>query len=91
MVLSAKDESAAKPLGQTLATVIENGGEQTLATRVRDIKPYEVLIMFVLVVLLALCIVVAQVVVQDVHPPSARVSATPRATVGLNSAFAWGV
>jgi len=67
----------------------------TVGDRFRNIQPFELLILFVLVVLLALCIVVAQVVVQDVDTASKHTS-TPAARranyqVGLNSAFEWGV
>lgn len=37
--------------------------------RIRSIQPYEVLIFFILLVLLALCVVVAKVVTQDVDGP----------------------
>jgi len=42
-------------------------GSKSVGARLASIQPYEVLILFILAVLLALCIVVAQVVVQDVR------------------------
>lgn len=38
----------------------------SVAARLRQIQPYEFLILFILLVLLALCLFVAQVVIKDV-------------------------
>ncbi len=72
---------------------------KTVGDRIREIKPYEILIFFILVVLLALCIVVAQVVVQDVDtnakPAPGKSPDAPeyyvRDPAGLNAAFEWGL
>lgn len=44
--------------------------DATVAGRLRRILPHEILIFFILAVLLALCLLVAQVVIQDVDEPA---------------------
>lgn len=73
---------------------------KTVGARIREIRPYELLIFFILLVLLALCIVVAQVVVQDVDTRDAAPDGAPGAPryhrhrvsepAGLDAAFEWG-
>lgn len=71
---------------------------KTVGDRIREIEPYEILIFFVLVVLLALCIVVAQVVVHDVDTNANLAPDLPEYyrhgvsnAAGLNAAFEWGI
>jgi hypothetical protein len=70
---------------------------KTVGDRIREIEPYEILILFVLVVLLALCIVVAQVVVQGVDTNANPAPDSPEYyrhevsdPAGLNAASEWG-
>ena len=71
---------------------------KTVSDRIRGIKPYEILIFLTLVVLLALCIVVAQVVFQDVDTHAKPAPGAPEyyrhevsGPAGLNAAFEWGI
>jgi hypothetical protein len=78
----------------TILELTPSSRAKTVSDRIREIKPYEILIFFVLVVLLALCIVVAQVVVQDVDTNAKPAPDSPeyyvRDAAGLNAAFEWG-
>ena len=56
---------------------------KTLGKRVREIQPHEVLIFFVLLVLLALCVVATFVVVRDETPAGGQ------GRRGLGAAFRW--
>ena len=78
----------------TTILTLEDSQGSSLSGRIGQIQPYELLIFFILVVLLALCLFVAQVVVQDVDTTEKQ-QAAPLLYVtqpeGLNTAFAWGV
>lgn len=79
---SASPGRARRP-GPALARLAAPSRAKTLGKRVREIQPHEVLIFFVLLVLLALCVVATLVVVRDETPAGGR------GRRGLGAAFRW--